>query len=273
MKHERSIAAEPAPGRLARLALVGTPIVFAAYAIVLGIARDLPVTAALAGSVANTVPTILFALAAYALVARWIVGRPALLQAAGHVLLGAAYALLTYWLLMVMLGIVHGASPVEFEVTPFPTRASAWQLLQNFTIYGLVAALACLDARRAPAALILADPSAGETERALTRYFIRSGEDILPVDVDRIVSIAGADDYAEVATISGRHLVRLTLAEFEKALDPARFIRVHRSRIVNVERIERAEPAGGGRLLLHMADGETIAASRAGSRLLRDRVI
>jgi DNA-binding LytR/AlgR family response regulator len=48
---------------------------------------------------------------------------------------------------------------------------------------------------------------------------------------------------------------------------------VHRSRIVNVERIERAEPAGGGRLLLHMEGGETIVASRAGSRLLRDRVI
>jgi DNA-binding LytR/AlgR family response regulator len=65
----------------------------------------------------------------------------------------------------------------------------------------------------------------------------------------------------------------MTLAEFEKSLDPAQFIRVHRSRIVNVDRIERAEPAGGGRLLLHMQDGEAIPASRTGSRLLRDRVI
>jgi two-component system LytT family response regulator len=65
--------------------------------------------------------------------------------------------------------------------------------------------------------------------------------------------------------------VRMTLSEFEQSLDPGRFIRVHRSRIVNFERIARAEPAGGGRLLLHMDDGEAIAASRAGSRILRER--
>ena len=98
-------------------------------------------------------------------------------------------------------------------------------------------------------------------------------DEIQPIDVDTIVSISGADDYAEVTTLGGKHLVRMTLAEFEKSLDPSRFIRVHRSRIVNVERIARAEPAGGGRLLLHMQDGEAIAASRTGSRLLRDRVI
>jgi len=94
-----------------------------------------------------------------------------------------------------------------------------------------------------------------------------------PVDVDAIVSIAGADDYAEVRTLDGSHLVRLTLAEFEKSLDPALFIRVHRSRIVNVDRIARAEPAGGGRLLLHMEDGEIIGASRTGSKRLKDRVL
>jgi len=91
--------------------------------------------------------------------------------------------------------------------------------------------------------------------------------------VAAIVSITGADDYAEVATLHGKHLVRLTLAEFEKALDGARFIRVHRSRIVNVDRVSRAEPAGGGRMLLHMENGEMISTSRAGARLLRDRVL
>ena len=39
-------------------------------------------------------------------------------------------------------------------------------------------------------------------------------------------SITGADDYAEVATLQGRHLVRLSLSEFEKSLDGDRFIRV-----------------------------------------------
>jgi two-component system, LytTR family, response regulator len=120
---------------------------------------------------------------------------------------------------------------------------------------------------------VVLNDAADETRPGFSRYFIRSGDEIQPVDVDLIVSIAGADDYAEVATLKGKHLVRMTLAEFEKSLDPARFIRVHRSRIVNFERIVRAEPAGNGRMLLHMEDGEAIVASRAGSRLLRDRVI
>ncbi|HET7316321.1 MAG TPA: LytTR family DNA-binding domain-containing protein, partial [Sphingomicrobium sp.] len=102
---------------------------------------------------------------------------------------------------------------------------------------------------------------------------IRTGDEMQPIDVGSIISIRGADDYAEVSTLGGTHLVRMTLTEFEQSLDPQRFIRVHRSRIVNVERVVRAEPAGGGRLLLHMQNGEAIPASRAGSRLLRDRVL
>jgi DNA-binding LytR/AlgR family response regulator len=65
----------------------------------------------------------------------------------------------------------------------------------------------------------------------------------------------------------------MTLTEFEQTLTSKNFIRVHRSHIVNVDRVAHAEPAGGGRLLLHMEDGELIPASRAGSRLLRERVI
>jgi DNA-binding LytR/AlgR family response regulator len=42
---------------------------------------------------------------------------------------------------------------------------------------------------------------------------------------------------------------------------------------VNTHRIARAEPAGGGRLLLHMETGHTISTSRDGARLLRNRVL
>ena len=275
MKSEGAIEAGTGRAKpaMVRLMLVATAIVFTLYAIVLGVARDLTLSLSLAASAANTVPTILFGLAAYRLVSAWLVGRGLAVQVIGHVLIGAGYALITYWLLMVMLGVIHGVSVVQFTVEPFTTRASVWQLLQNLTTYGIIATLAYLHARPDPVAVIFSDPGAAEPGQALSRYFIRSGEEIRPIDVAGIVSIAGADDYAEVATMTGRHLVRMTLAEFEKALDPAKFIRVHRSRIVNVERIERAEPAGGGRLLLHMEDGEAIAASRSGSRLLRDRVL
>jgi two-component system, LytTR family, response regulator len=272
MKQEDLVAPNSSRS-LMRLALVGTPVVFGAYSLALGIARDLPFGDAVAGSFANTVPTILFGLLAYRMVATQLVGRGLAVQIVGHTILSAVYALLTYWLLMVMLGAVNGISIVKFTVEPFPVRASAWQLLQNVTIYGLIAAVAYVGTRSEPVTVVLSGEGGDAEQRRLTRYFIRSGDEIQPIDMDSIVSIAGADDYAEVKTVEGTHLVTVTLAEFEKMLDPAQFIRVHRSRIVNVEKIARAEPAGSGRLLLHMHDGEAIPASRVGSRLLRDRVL
>jgi two-component system, LytTR family, response regulator len=71
------------------------------------------------------------------------------------------------------------------------------------------------------------------------------------VEVDEIVMIAGAQDYAEVSTTDGRkHLVRMSLAEFEQRLPDDSFVRVHRSTIINIAHLGRAEPIGSGRLTL-----------------------
>jgi len=254
------------------LAIVGAGVVFAGYALTLSIAHDSSLWEMLPGSAANTIPVVGFGVIVYAFIRRWLIKRRAVVQVLGHLFIGATYALFSYWLLIVLLGAAGASSMIQFNVEPFPTRASAWQLLENATIYGIIAALAYRATSHSEVSLVLADE--GEESRpGLSRYFIRSRDEIQPIDVDSIISITGADDYAEVATLEGRHLVRMTLSEFEKSLDPVRFIRVHRSRIVNVERIARAEPAGGGRLLLHMQDGEAIPASRTGSRLLRDRVL
>jgi DNA-binding LytR/AlgR family response regulator len=62
-------------------------------------------------------------------------------------------------------------------------------------------------------------------DAGVSRYFIKIGEELRPLDVDMVVSINGADDYAEVSTTSGKHLVRVTLASFAKSLDPSKYIR------------------------------------------------
>lgn len=273
MKHDRNIEAAPAGATRNGFvfAVVSASIVLAAYAVTLAIARQLSPPHALIAGAANMIPTVVFGAAAYRIVRMWIVGRPIVLQAAGHTVLGAAFVIMTYWLLMVVLGAAEGVSAIEFSVRPFSHSGTAWQSLQNVTTYGLIAALAYLHARPASASVDLQDTS--DTGRLLSRYFIRSDDDFIPMDVEAIVSIAGADDYCEVATLEGRHLARMSLADFERVLDPARFIRIHRSRIVNLGRIARAEPAGGGRLLVHLENGETIAASRTGSKRLRDHLL
>ncbi|RAP58650.1 hypothetical protein BTJ49_06075 [Oleiagrimonas sp. MCCC 1A03011] len=253
-------------------------IVFVAYSVTLYVARASGVGEALLGGLANAVPVALFGSLARRVILRRLMHGSGLRQTLGHIGLCVAFSVLALWMLTILLGMMNDLSMVSFRVTPFPTRASAWQLLENATIYGLIAMLAYLQAWRPVAAPSSANPASGAEKptsppEETTRHFIRLGEDILPIDLDRIVCITGADDYAEVTTPDQTHLVKMTLAEFSRTLDPGKFLRVHRSAIVNLHRVARAESAGGGRMLVHMTTGQTIKASRAGSKLLRTRIL
>jgi two-component system LytT family response regulator len=61
-----------------------------------------------------------------------------------------------------------------------------------------------------------------------------------------------------------------TLADIEKQLDPARFVRVHRSFILNLERLARIEPYAKDSWLVILADGARIPMSRTGYLRLRE---
>ncbi|WP_346949144.1 LytTR family DNA-binding domain-containing protein [Dyella sp.] len=254
--------------------------IFAAYTVTIRLALGTDLAGSLLGGLANTIPVVIFGLAVRHIVLRWLVGRPVALQLGAHLLLCAAFATLSYWLLIMLLGLFVGASPEGFVIRPFKAGAVAWQTLENVTTYALIAAISHLQAMH-KAAPAVADPvpaavdavPADSTDAAPSRYFVRIGDELRPLDLDTVVSIGGADDYAEVRTLTGKHLVRVTLAEFARSLDPAKFARVHRSWIVNTHYIASAEPAGGGRLLLHLENGQTVSTSRDGARLLRDRVI
>ncbi len=67
-----------------------------------------------------------------------------------------------------------------------------------------------------------------------------------------------------------RYLVSLALGDFERRLDPARFIRVHRSHIVNLDHVVSLRPYDDARrLVIALRDGAEVLASRAGSLELR----
>ena len=61
-----------------------------------------------------------------------------------------------------------------------------------------------------------------------------------------------------------------TLAELQARLDPARFVRVHRSHLVNVDRIASIEPLDSGDARIHMHDGAVVACSRRHREQLRE---
>lgn len=103
----------------------------------------------------------------------------------------------------------------------------------------------------------------------LTRIFVRDRGRILPVAVADIERLEADDDYVAVHTRGRRFLVYLGMNEFEARLDPQRFLRIHRSHIVNLDHVVAMEPFDGTRMQVQMRDGAKLIASRARSRDLR----
>ena len=81
-------------------------------------------------------------------------------------------------------------------------------------------------------------------------------------------AIRGAGDYAEIVTRSARYMSTRSLEHFEDTLSPV-LLRVHRSHLVRLGAIERTEPAGNGRLQLHLVNQDTVTTSREGGKRLR----
>jgi two-component system LytT family response regulator len=103
----------------------------------------------------------------------------------------------------------------------------------------------------------------------LRRLFARSGDRIVPIGVDSIHHIQAAGDYAEIHCAAGRFLLHLSLGELLARLDPERFRQVHRSHIVNLDRIRDIKRYDERRLLITLHGGEEILASRKASEELK----
>ncbi|MEN8376908.1 MAG: LytTR family DNA-binding domain-containing protein [Gemmatimonadota bacterium] len=98
--------------------------------------------------------------------------------------------------------------------------------------------------------------------RPLSRFLVRVGQKMLLVAADDVDWIGAADNYAELHAGGRTHLVRGTLSALERRLDPDRFVRVHRSTIVNLEAVRAFEPWSHGDWLIRMRDGEELRLSR-----------
>lgn len=189
-----------------------------------------------------------------------------------HCALAVVFALLWFFALMIGIGLSSARGWADFDVRPvFDIRASLWQVFQGLAVYAALATF--VESRiNMREALQKANP-ASRVRATPTRYFVRDDGDALPIDVERIILVRGADDYSEVVTQAGTHLVRVTLDRFERQSDPGQFCRIHRSVIVNVGHIERFEPDGSGRMLVWMDNGERLRSSRSGATQLRARMI
>jgi hypothetical protein len=246
---------------------VGACIALSAYALVFSLTLELGAARTFWTSLINVVTAYLLGFMVRGRLTRAVSELPAALQVVTHAGLACVFSLLWYVATISLLGWRDGSLASGASVTPFRGLAFIWQSLQGLTLYALAAALAVVaEMRLAPG------PSAPPStpEAAATRLLIRDRDEIRAIELDEIILVAAADDYAEIVTSTARHLARKSLSDFESELPPS-FVRVHRSTLINLDRLVRAEPAGAGRMTLHLTGGETVVASRAGARLLRGR--
>lgn len=117
--------------------------------------------------------------------------------------------------------------------------------------------------------LTSADNVNEHSEEILERVVVKSGQKIHVILVPDIVYIQSDGDYVQIVTGQSRYLKEETMKYFEASLPRNRFVRVHRSYIVNVEKILRIELYEKQNQMLTLNNGDQIRASVAGYRELR----
>ena len=98
--------------------------------------------------------------------------------------------------------------------------------------------------------------------RYQTRFMVRDGERYVFVRASDVQAFEANGNYIKLRTAAASYMVRMTMAELEKKLDPARFARIHRSAVVNIDRIEKITPAWHGDFEVRLADGQRLRLSR-----------
>jgi two-component system, LytTR family, response regulator len=112
--------------------------------------------------------------------------------------------------------------------------------------------------------------AAGMKTTPLERILIKDGSKVHIIPVERIDYIEAQDDYVAIKSDGKTHLKQERMSTLEKELDAQSFVRVHRSYIVNIERIARIELYAKDSRMAILKDGTKLLISRAGYDKLKE---
>ena len=131
----------------------------------------------------------------------------------------------------------------------------------------LARALKQLPSKMPPAQELAA--AARAPQQFVDRLVVRDGTRVTLIPTAKLDYVEAQDDYVALASQGKKHLKQQTIASVEAGLDPARFVRIHRSFIVNFERVTRIEPYGKDSRVAILADGTRLPVSKAGYARLK----
>ena len=263
--------------RIFRIGALGWLLFGLSYALIFGLFTSNGVLSALQRALINTVPAALIGWPVARIVQTQLVAHSTARQVVGHLLLSLGFALLWYIGVQVGYGLRDGWMQSGLSGRPLIGIAIAWQSFQSITLYAVVALFAYaayfrLELETARTDIARLQSAQTQTNAAPRQVLVKDGRKLRPVPVADIIALSGAGDYTEVHTRDGAHLSSTTLTGFEAEL-PGVLTRVHRSHLVRMGAVIGVEPAGNGRLSLHLPGGLSIVTSRDGARRVRDRAL
>jgi two-component system, LytTR family, response regulator len=172
-----------------------------------------------------------------------------------------------------------GPGPAVIFLTAYDQYA-----LRAFEVHAVDYLLKPFDAARFDAALERAKqrlgtkmlPPAGLAAAArapgqyLERIVVRDGPKVDIIPCDRLDYAEAQDDYVMLRSQGKNYLKQETISNLETSLDPARFVRIHRSYIVNLERVAKIEPYTKDSRVAVLGDGAKLPVSRSGYARLKE---
>lgn len=242
------------PGNVARAIEAGAPLVW-----------DREVIRILGASMLGALATP----AAAALMRRFPIEGSAVRR---HLAMHGASAIMVAFLLIVASCLLAPIAQVG-DTRPFLTAlpdhlASNWLLLA-FSFAGLTAVLHATGfLRRVEREQSAGGIAADATPGSLTQVRIKTRGHVEVVDLGAVDWVEAQGNYVALHCGKSVHLLRETLSAFEAKLDPAKFARVHRSRLVAIARIAAITPLGNGDGNIRLIDGTELRLSRG----FRERV-
>jgi two-component system LytT family response regulator len=163
----------------------------------------------------------------------------------------------------------------QYAVTAFELNAVDY-LLKPFTRARFDAAVARLLEASGPAPEVVSAALAQAVQRTpgrLERILVRDRGRIFPLSLNEIEYMKADSKYTAIIARGQTFLVRIGISELEAQLDPGRFIRIHRSALVNLDFVDSMKADEQSQLLIQMRDGTLLTASREASKVLREMAI
>jgi two-component system LytT family response regulator len=120
---------------------------------------------------------------------------------------------------------------------------------------------------------ILEDLTTKKTPAFSNNLFVQKSEKLVNLPVQNIVHLEASKDYTIISTKREQFVSSTGISKLEEKLDPEIFIRIHRSTIINLQRLTEIEKFGSGNLAARMENGKTFAISRSYAKSIRDKIV